>query len=128
MSEIEMSQVEQFKYIICDNVADKITYENTLVKSVTFNISRYGKFNKKLEFDSLITIKEAIEKAEEYLSEKVTPEYYAYVKDDLFYKFSDYRRNMNYICSLSRGNLLTDCIYLEEIQVYRKSLSLWCSS
>ena len=121
-------QGKKFKYIICESVIDKIYDDETLIKSVTFNVSRYGRFNKKLIFSNLVTIKEAIEKVEEYLSEKVTPDYYECIKDDLFYTFNDYGRDINYICSLMRGNLLTDCICLEEIQIYRKSLSLWCSS
>jgi hypothetical protein len=123
-----MTEDKKFKYIICERVIDKLHDDKTLIKSVIFNISRYGRFNKKLIFYNFVTIRQAIENVEEYLSEKVTPDYYETIKDDLFYKFNDYGRDINYICSLSRGNLLTNCIYLEEIQIYRNSLSLWCNA
>ena len=92
-----MTEDKKFKYIICERVIDKLHDDKTLIKSVIFNISRYGRFNKKLIFYNFVTIRQAIENVEEYLSEKVTPDYYETIKDDLFYKFNDYGRDINYI-------------------------------
>ena len=122
-----MQQNNLFEYIICDNLKKKIR-DKSLITSVTFNISRYGKYTFKIEFDEPISIINSIEKVEEFLSKKVSENYYNHVKDDLFYSFADYNRDIKYICSLTRGELLTDCIYLEEIQIYKKSLKLCCTS
>ena len=73
---------KKFKYIICERVIDKLYDDKTLIKSVIFNISRYGRFNKKLIFYNFVTIRQAIENVEEYLSEKVTPDYYETIKDE----------------------------------------------
>lgn len=122
-----MQQNDLFRYTICNNLKKELK-SKILITSVTFDVSRYGKYNHKINFNNPISIMNSIEKVEEFLSEKVSENYYRNIKDDLFYTFSDYGRDMEYICSLTRGQLLTDCIYLVEIEIYKNSLVLRCES
>jgi len=85
------------------------------ITSVTFDISRYGKYTKELTFAKPVTIKKAIEKVEKKLSKPFTKKYYERIQDDLLCSEEDYedaKHSFN-----SRGDLLTDYVFLEKIHV-----------
>lgn len=71
-----------------------------------------------IDFDEPVSTMEAIQAAEEYLSEPATQEYYDDIKDDHFVgmqkkSFSQVKKK---IPDLVRGDLLSDNIYLERIR------------
>ena len=98
------------------------------VDKITFDISRYGKFTHTIELNELVTEKFAVEKAEEWLSEKVTIDYFNSIKSDLFCKFDDVDKELEYIKDKNKGDLLTDCKYLEEAKIYSTHLNIKCAS
>jgi len=117
-----------FKYMRDDTGSEDFSYSNGKVLSVKFDISRYGKYKHTLVFPTQISVEDAIEKAEEYLSEPITEEYYNTVRDDLFcheFTWEDVK-NKNYC----RGDLLSDAIFLESVNVSRRSgcVTLRCGS
>jgi hypothetical protein len=112
-----------FKYKICIELDDT----KKIIDHITFNISRYRKYKHSIDFDEFVTQKYAVQKAEEWLSEKVTIEYYNSIKDDLFFSLQDYG-DINKILNKNRGQLLTDCIFLEEANVYSTRLFIDCGS
>jgi hypothetical protein len=116
-----------FKYV---NSLDR-KYNNMVadIKSVTFFISRYGQYCHTLNFEKAVTEKEAIDAVEEYLSHTVTQEHFDSVKDDLFWGSRDEPWTQYH----NRGELLSDCKFLEDITVESKTsegkeISLWCGS
>lgn len=98
------------------------------VDKITFDISRYGNFTHTLELNEFVTEQFAVEKAEEWLSEKVTIDYFNSIKSDLFYKFDDINEELEYIKDKIKGDLLTDCKYLEEAKNYSTHLKITCGS
>jgi hypothetical protein len=118
----ESDMLNKFKYTLFIYLDD--TYKH--IKYVIFYISRYRKHKHIIFLDDFITQKQAVTKAEEFLSEKITPEYYDKVKDDLFFEKGDYQ--LDYICSQNRGFLLSDCKYLEIVSTYCNILTIECAS
>ena len=118
----ESDMLNKFKYTLFIDLDD--TYKH--IKYVIFYISRYRKHKHIIFLDDFITQKQAVTKAEEFLSEKITPEYYDKVKDDLFFENGDYE--LDYIYSQNRGFLLTDCKYLEIVSTYCNILTIGCAS
>ena len=116
--------LNKFKYTLCITL-DSIKKN---VDKITFDISRYGKFTHSIEFNELVTEKFAVEKAEEWLSEKVTIDYFNSIKSDLFCKFDDVDKELEYIKDKNKGGLLTDCKYLEEAKIYSTHLYIKCGS
>jgi hypothetical protein len=110
-----------FKYKICIELDDT----KKIIDQITFNISRFRKYKHSIEFNEFVTQKYAVQKAEEWLSEKVTIEHYNIIKDDLTFWNHD---DLNDILSKNRGQLLTDCIFLEEANVYSTHLFIDCGS
>ena len=76
----------------------------------------------------MVTEKFAVEKAEEWLSEKVTIDYFNSIKSDSFCKFDDVDKELEYIKDKNKGGLLTDCKYLEEAKIYSTHLYIKCGS
>lgn len=117
---MEQQNIRQFRY------EHDFGYDGKVL-SVKFNISRYGKYTKTLTFSRQISINNAIEKAEEYLSQPVTEEYYNEIRDDLFDNETwEQVKDKNYI----RGDLLSDAIFLESASISRKGgcVTLSCGS
>ena len=110
-----------FKYKICIELDDT----KKIIDEITFNISRYRKYKHTIVFNEFVTKKYAVQKAEEWLSEKVTIEHYNIIKDDLTFWNHD---DLNDILNKNRGQLLTDCIFLEEANVYSTHLFIDCGS
>ncbi len=110
-----------FKYKICIKLDDT----KKIIDQITFNISRFRKYKHSIEFNEFVTQKYAVQKAEEWLSEKVTIEHYNIIKDDLTFWNHD---DLNDILNKNRGQLLTDCIFLEEANVYSTHLFIDCGS
>ncbi len=79
------------------------------VKSVKFHISYYGQEYEILTFEDAITEKEAIDHVENYLSHRITNEYYNRVKDDLYEEIKNYQL-------MCKGTLLASKNYLDEIK------------
>jgi hypothetical protein len=112
--------VKKFNYKLCIPLDDT----DKDVKYVTFNISRYGKHKHTIVLDDFVTQKQAVIKAEEFLSEKITPDYYDKVKDNLFRPFD----HLVDLYSRNRGFLLTESIFLELATIYNDTLTIECGS
>jgi hypothetical protein len=114
---------KNFKYTLC------IELDNTqkIVDRITFNISRFRKYKHSIKFNEFVTKKMALQKAEEWLSERVTIEHYNLVKNDLNISLVECE-DLNYILSKNKGYLLTDCIYLEKAYMYSTHLFIDCGS
>lgn len=92
-----------FRYIRC--IGNK--YENTksVFKSVTFHISRCGKYQHRIDFAVPVTERRAINAAENFLSGTLYRKYYNLIADDLFHKRLPWVKAMKqYKC---RGDCLT---------------------
>ena len=76
----------------------------------------------------MVSAKYAVEKVEEWLSDKVTFEYFNNIKDDLFFKFDSIDEELEYIINKNKGQLLTDCIFLEKASIYSSQLIISCGS
>jgi len=100
-----------FRYVYCLNT-ETLNDRTEQVESVQFNISRYHKYKKVLEFKTPLTIKSAIEKVEEYLSQPLIREYYQVIKDDTFHNYEWGKAQKNFAC---RGDCLTDSVFLEAV-------------
>lgn len=63
-------------------------YENTkpCVKAIRFALSRNGKYHHTLHFPTMLTEKDAINKAEIYLAEPLDQKYYEVICDDLLHQ------------------------------------------
>jgi hypothetical protein len=115
--------IKDFKYTLCIELDDT----KKMVDQITFNISRFRKYKHSIEFNEFVTKKFAVQKAEEWLSGKVTIEHYNLVKDDLIFSLKECD-DLNYILSINKGQLLTDCIFLEEADIYSTHLYIDCGS
>ncbi len=104
-----------WKYNICCDIP-KLS-----VKSITFDISRYGKYKHKINFNNAINTKDAIKYVEQFLSKKCTIEFFNKVKDDLYDDSDDYFEEIKY-----RGDLLSDCMNLEVIDVIKEYKNKEC--
>jgi len=116
--------LNNFKYKICIDLDDI----NKDIKYVRFDISRYGKHKHIMVLDDFVTQKQAVTKVEEFLSEKITPDYYDKVKDNLFFTFKNGDYELEYIYSQNRGFLLSDCKILEIASNYNEILTIECGS
>ena len=116
--------LNKFKYKLCIDLDD--TIKN--IDKITFDISRYGKYIQSIKFDKMVSVKYAVGKAEEWLSDKVTIDYFNNIKDDLFFKFDSVDEELEYIKNKNKGDLLTDCIYLEVLNINLSHLKIACSS
>jgi hypothetical protein len=97
-----------FKYI---NSLEGGFKSERYVLVVTFDISRYGRYQNFIEFDYPRTEKEAIKAVEQHLSTLLDERYFNKIKDDLFItEWSEAKEH--YICI---GDCLSDCKYLEMI-------------
>ena len=88
------------------------------IGSVSFDIGRYGKYKCTITFDTKVSECEAIEAAEEYLSEPVTRDYYAQIKDDLI----DSREELNNGYT-NRGALLGNMYIIYNTYLYNDDLT-----
>ncbi len=88
--------------------------ERKYIKKVSFPISRYGDDFASLEFDKPVNEKQAIEAAEDYLSEPITEEYYESIRDNLSVKDLDFEQ-LEEEDFTTRGDLLVGLIFLESI-------------
>jgi hypothetical protein len=76
----------------------------------------------------MVSVKCAVEKVKEWLSDKVTIEYFNNIKDDLFFKFDSVDEELEYIKNKNKGELLTDCVFLEKATIYSSHLIISCGS
>lgn len=107
----------KFKYVNCLHREYLTNPKN--IKSVVFDISRYGAYNHMLEFENLICEKEAIEKVEEYLSKPLRKKYYNKIVNDLFHEMPWKEAKKHFEV---RGDCLTDCKFLERTKVINGQL------
>jgi hypothetical protein len=101
-------QVNGFKYT---NSLDR-AYNDAVpnVRSVTFDISRYGAFTHTLTFAEAVSEAHAIRAVEAYLSGPLTEEYYNKIREDTFDELLWGEAKEAFPC---RGDTLTDAHYLE---------------
>ncbi len=112
INSIPNSVNKQFKY----HNSTGETYNDyiPIVTKVQFDIGRFGKRKHCIEFEEEVTINEAITEVEQYLSQPITSEYYANIKDDTFHElefdaaFKQFR---------TRGACLTDAYFLEHLYI-----------
>lgn len=123
METIEES-LKKFKYTLCIDLNDR--YKN--VNEIIFYISRYRKHAHSIKFDKLVSVKYAVEQAEEWLSGKVTIDYYNSIKDDLFFEFDTLEQELEFIKNKNKGQLLSSCIFLEEAVIDCRTLIIDCGS
>jgi hypothetical protein len=97
------------------------------IKSITFNLGRWGSNRKTIEFEELQTELKAIRKVEKYLSTKFTKRHYDMLvrADDLYSDiFDDYSAGC-------KGNALGDAVFLESLDPIngdRSHVSIFCGS
>jgi len=119
--EIEEEE-EIFKIKFTYNHCCELDDTEKQVTSITFNVSRYGKYTKTLRFENPITVKETVELVEKYFSEPITQKFYEVVKDDLWWSDEPWDvAQKNYDV---KGNVLTDNVYLESYSVRNGKLRL----
>jgi hypothetical protein len=94
-----------FNYIY-DTIIDD---ENKYINKITFNISRWGKIKKTLNFEIKQTEKEAILHAEKWLSEKITDIYFNDVNESDIFTFEQFKNQI-------RGSMLSSAIFIEKIE------------
>jgi hypothetical protein len=124
MESKESEGLKKFKYTLCIDLNDK--YKN--VNEIIFYISRYRKHAHSIKFDKLVSVKYAVEQAEEWLSGKVTIDYYNSIKDDLFFEFDSVEEELEFIKNKNKGQLLSSCIFLEEAVIDSRTLIIDCGS
>lgn len=98
------------------------------ISRIYFDISRYGKYNYYIDFDHKVSELEAIKTVENFLSGKITKEYYDQIKDDLLNDDLTFEEleSHGYEC---RGDLLSSCTFLEDIQHLEDGvISISCGS
>ena len=122
-SDVLENDKNEFHYINCLN-REYLTNPCN-IDSVTFDISRYGKYNHTIMFPNSVCEKEAIEKVEEYLSQGLTKEYYENIVDDLFHE-APWDKAEKWF--LLRGDCLTDCKFLEETKIANGRLTFFIGS
>jgi hypothetical protein len=107
-----------FNYIY-DTVIDNI---NKYVKTVTFNISRYGNIKQTLNFEIEKTEREAITEAEKWLSEKITEDHFYKTNENENLSFNEYKNG-------NKGIILSSAIFIEIIEkIQPNHIYLDCSS
>jgi hypothetical protein len=122
--ETRKEPLNKFKYTLCIDLNDR--YKN--VNEIIFYISRYRKHAHSIKFDKLVSVKYAVEQAEEWLSGKVTIDYYNSIKDDLFFEFDTLEQELAFIKNKNKGQLLSSCIFLEEAVIDCRTLIIDCGS
>lgn len=118
-----VEEKQYFKYINC--LEREYLTEHLNITSVTFDISRYGKYQHTIEFSTAISEKAAIEAVEEYLSYPLTEGYYQNIVDDLFHEMPWEEAEKDFP---TRGECLTDCRFLEQITVEDGHLTFFIGS
>lgn len=95
----------------------------TPIDTITFAIGRYGKVCVTLHFRVPVSLAAAVRRAELFLSKPLTPEYFDRVAsaNDLF-------PGTECNSSACRGKMLGDCVFVEEIHVRGRSVTLECGS
>jgi hypothetical protein len=124
---LRLDEIDLFRYVLCLDEELDDTIKN--VSIITFDISRYGKFKHTIFLDNLVTQKKGVREAEEFLSKRVTMEYYNKVKDDLFagLKYTE-KELIEQVLFSNRGSLLGEHKYLESATVVEGNLVLECGS
>ena len=102
------------KFEFINSLGSEYDNTNANVKSVTFDISRYGKYSVTIMFEEEVTERTAIENVKTYLSVVLTEDYYNKIVDDLFLN-SPWETISD--CLMCRGSCLTDCKFLESAEV-----------
>jgi|SRR5579885_2656960 len=103
-----------FHYEWCLNFKrDSIQAKTLKVRKIQFDISRYGKYKKTIVFSETVSIADAIEAVEQFLSLPLNEEYYNFIKKDLFQEspWEEAKKHFE-----NRGDCLTDRKFLERLQ------------
>jgi len=98
-----------FKYVLDEK---EFPYnKNKLIKSIRFDISRYGQYTRTIRFRQKTSVECAIKAAEKYLSKPMSDYWWNMIKDDVF---NDKDRERYQI----RGDGVGDSKFLESIDIY----------
>lgn len=103
-------------------------YENSAsnVSSVTFSISRYGVHAHTINLWPMVTEAVAIAAAERYLSESLTEDHFAQIRDDLFGGDMSWTEAAAlYRC---KGDCLSSARFLEVVELSDGAMALHCGS
>ena len=103
---------EEGKFVYTNCLDRPYNDDEQKVKSVSFKISRYGKFTKTIKFSPKATEKEAIMAVEIFLSKPLTKQYYEKIKNDTFHEHEWKEAKKYFNC---RGDCLTDAKFLEVV-------------
>jgi hypothetical protein len=115
-----------FNYIYDTIIDNKHKY----VKSITFNISRYGKIEQTLNFEIEKTEMEAIIEVEKWLSKKITKDYFDKInEDDIEDEYENKNISFDKYKNNNRGFILSSAIFIENIEkIEPNHIYLDCSS
>lgn len=103
-------------------------YNNSVknIKSITFDISRHGKYTKTLVFENEKDEKEAIKEVERYLSKSFDEEYFNTISDDLFGNYTYAKcKETNFF---RRGDLIGSSIFIESLDFTDGNVYINCGS
>lgn len=121
---VEVKKVPgKFVYTNCLGRPYGTTLKN--IKSVTFDTTRFGNFVHTIEFNPMVNEKQAIEAAENYLSQPLTQQYYEIRREYTFHK-SPWEEAKRYFTN--RGDSLTDLKFLEVLRLKDGNLRIECGS
>ena len=113
-----------FRYIHC--MGHKYENIKSVFKSVTFHISRCGKYQHRIDFAVLVTERQAINAAENFLSGTLYRKYYNLIADDLFCKRLPWVEAMKeYKC---RGDCLTGSRFIGGLTSVDGHIEFSCGS
>ena len=111
------------------NSLDRKYDEKRCITNVEFAIGRYNNLYQFIEFNVLVSEKEAVEFVEKYLSEPMIKPYYdmLYEKGDLFYENNPWEKAKEVM--KIRGDALGNSIFIKDITIYKGSnMEISCSS
>ncbi len=89
------------------------------IRAVEFDISRYGKHSRRIDFEQHVSEADAIHAVEAFLSEPLTQEYYESIKSDTFHRASWEEAQRCFTC---RGDALTDARFIEVVDVDKQGV------
>lgn len=107
-------KLESDKFVFTNSLDRSYDDSGKIIKSVSFDISRYGQFEETLTFHELVTEAVAIREAEKYLSKPITEKYYNNIREDLLDNLAWAEVKKLYHC---RGDCLGDNKFLETVEV-----------
>jgi hypothetical protein len=113
-----------FTYIWSEGTLYK-KYKNRKVKSVNFNVGRFGQVKHRLEFPNSIRVSEAFEHIENYLREPLNDEY-EHLAEIIEEKDCLNPKTINLY--KIRGQIISSAIFIEDMYILKGDLNFECGS